>query len=147
MLISVCLPTYYVEMVSIYDDVELLDMDYNAEQESFKYPCPCGDQFFITVCYFVLFVLQQTSQTYQSFDKVEDLMDNEDVAGCPSCSLLLRVNISNMKDFQQVIDKGRPFGDFASMCGKKKEKSSQQKHIMFATRQNLITNRFLQNRI
>jgi len=53
-----------------YDDVDLIDMDFNASEETYKYPCPCGDDFFITV---------------------DDLLNLEDVAPCPSCSLLLTV--------------------------------------------------------
>lgn len=54
-----------------YEEVDLLlDMRYEEDNEVFKYPCPCGDKFFITV---------------------EDLLDNENKASCPSCSLILKV--------------------------------------------------------
>lgn len=56
--------------MSIYDEVEIEDMTWNAENRTFYYPCPCGDKFYISL---------------------EDLMNGEDVAKCPSCSLRIRV--------------------------------------------------------
>lgn len=34
---------------SVYDEVELLDCEFSEEEETFFYPCPCGDRFRITV--------------------------------------------------------------------------------------------------
>jgi hypothetical protein len=31
-----------------YADVEIEDMQFNQENETYYYPCPCGDKFFIT---------------------------------------------------------------------------------------------------
>ncbi|GLD99502.1 hypothetical protein PINS_up008228 [Pythium insidiosum] len=56
--------------MSVYDEVEIEDMDFNAEEQVYYYPCPCGDKFFITLA---------------------ELYDGEDIATCPSCSLTLRV--------------------------------------------------------
>lgn len=56
--------------MSIYDEIEIEDMDFNASEKTFYYPCPCGDKFFITL---------------------EDLYNGEDIAKCPSCSLQIRV--------------------------------------------------------
>lgn len=53
---------------SIYDEVEIEDMDYNEETETFYYPCPCGDRFQITM---------------------SELEDGEDIAHCPSCTLTI----------------------------------------------------------
>ncbi|KAL8655731.1 MAG: hypothetical protein Q9210_000712 [Variospora velana] len=55
---------------SIYDEIELEDLTYHASTTLYTYPCPCGDQFEITL---------------------QDLRDGEDVAVCPSCSLMIRV--------------------------------------------------------
>lgn len=36
--------------MSIYhDEVEIEDMEYDEETESYYYPCPCGDRFQITL--------------------------------------------------------------------------------------------------
>ena len=56
--------------MSVYDEVEIEDMEFVEELESFFYPCPCGDRFVITL---------------------EELMEGEEIAGCPSCSLIIRV--------------------------------------------------------
>jgi diphthamide biosynthesis protein 3 len=63
-------------MSTSYDEVDLLDMDLDQEEEVFRYPCPCGDKFFITI---------------------EDLLDNEDKATCPSCSLILKIEYDSDK--------------------------------------------------
>jgi hypothetical protein len=57
-------------MVSIYEEIEIEDMTFNSEDQTFYYPCPCGDKFGISL---------------------EELMDGEDIAHCPSCTLKLRV--------------------------------------------------------
>jgi hypothetical protein len=35
--------------MSVYDEVEIEDMDYDASKKTYFYPCPCGDKFFITL--------------------------------------------------------------------------------------------------
>lgn len=55
---------------NIYDEIEVEDMTYDATREIYHYPCPCGDRFEIAIA---------------------DLRDNEDIAVCPSCSLMIRV--------------------------------------------------------
>merc|ERR1712224_696646 len=55
---------------SVYEEVELEDMDYDEVEEVYTYYCPCGDEF----------------QLYK-----EDMEDGEDIATCPSCSLIIRV--------------------------------------------------------
>ncbi|XP_066847972.1 diphthamide biosynthesis protein 3 isoform X2 [Anser cygnoides] len=57
-------------MAVFHDEVEIEDFEYDAESGTYSYPCPCGDRFLITR---------------------EDLENGEDVATCPSCSLILRV--------------------------------------------------------
>lgn len=56
--------------MSIYEEVEIEDMVYDGADFSYTYPCPCGDQFRITL---------------------EELHDGEDVAKCPSCTLRIMV--------------------------------------------------------
>lgn len=55
---------------NIYDEIEIEDMTYDPTLEIYHYPCPCGDRFEIAIA---------------------DLRDNEDIAVCPSCSLMIRV--------------------------------------------------------
>jgi len=55
---------------AFYDEIEIEDMEFNEETDTYYYPCPCGDKFQITT---------------------QQLTDGEDVAKCPSCSLIIRV--------------------------------------------------------
>ncbi|XP_064404756.1 diphthamide biosynthesis protein 3-like [Halichondria panicea] len=64
-------------MAVFHDEVEIEDFEYDEETETYLYPCPCGDQFEITR---------------------EDLENGEDVATCPSCSLIIKV-IYDLEDF------------------------------------------------
>jgi len=59
-----------ISTMSIYEEVELEDLDYDEEDCSYSYPCPCGDKFRITL---------------------EELHDGEDIAKCGSCSLRIMV--------------------------------------------------------
>lgn len=68
--------------VSYYDEIELEDMSYDEEKDLFHYPCPCGDRFEITRL---------------------QLKEAEDVARCPSCSLLIRV-VFDPIDFEDDDD-------------------------------------------
>lgn len=56
--------------MSIYEEVEIEDMTYDDGLQVYSYPCPCGDKFSISL---------------------EELLDGEDVANCPSCTLRIRV--------------------------------------------------------
>lgn len=62
--------TVTVNESGFYDEVEIEDMEFNEELQTYFYPCPCGDRFQITV---------------------EELRDGEEIARCPSCSLIIRV--------------------------------------------------------
>jgi diphthamide biosynthesis protein 3 len=55
---------------NIYDEIEIEDMTFDSALQIYHYPCPCGDRFEIAIA---------------------DLRDNEDIAVCPSCSLMIRV--------------------------------------------------------
>ncbi|KAI8328530.1 hypothetical protein EDC96DRAFT_489895 [Choanephora cucurbitarum] len=57
-------------MTSFYDEIEIEDMEFNEDDQIYTYPCPCGDKFEISI---------------------DDLRDGDDVARCPSCSLIIRV--------------------------------------------------------
>jgi|EP00979_Chaetoceros_neogracilis_P013767 diphthamide biosynthesis protein 3 len=56
--------------MSIYEEVEIEDLDYDPIELLYTYPCPCGDNFRITL---------------------EDLWDGEDIAPCPSCTLRIMI--------------------------------------------------------
>lgn len=55
---------------NIYDEIEIEDMTYDPALQTYTYPCPCGDRFQISI---------------------DDLRDGEEIAVCPSCSLMIRV--------------------------------------------------------
>lgn len=57
-------------IMSFYDEVEIEDMTYHEDTSLYTFPCPCGDQFEISL---------------------GDLRDGEEVAVCPSCSLQIKV--------------------------------------------------------
>ncbi|PWN50050.1 zf-CSL-domain-containing protein [Violaceomyces palustris] len=67
---------------SFYDEIELEDMSYDQERDLFHFPCPCGDRFEITR---------------------QQLRDAEDIARCPSCSLIIRV-VFDPLDFEDDDD-------------------------------------------
>ncbi|KFA81895.1 hypothetical protein S40288_01724 [Stachybotrys chartarum IBT 40288] len=56
--------------VAIYDEIEIEDMTFDETLQLYHYPCPCGDRFQIAL---------------------DDLRDEQDIAVCPSCSLMIRV--------------------------------------------------------
>jgi diphthamide biosynthesis protein 3 len=56
--------------LAIYDEIEFEDLTWDEAMQVYSYPCPCGDRFQITL---------------------DDLRDEQDIAVCPSCSLMIRV--------------------------------------------------------
>lgn len=57
-------------MGAYYDEIEIEDMAWDDEKKVYHYPCPCGDRFEISR---------------------RQLADYEDIATCPSCSLVIRI--------------------------------------------------------
>jgi len=57
-------------MGAYYDEIEIEDMMWDPEKRVYHYPCPCGDRFEISR---------------------NQLANYEDIATCPSCSLIIRV--------------------------------------------------------
>ena len=74
---------------TVYDEIEIEDMDYDEDQHLYLYACPCGDLFQISV---------------------EELRDGEDIARCPSCSLVIRV-IYSAGDFDEVAGRDNAQGN------------------------------------
>jgi len=56
--------------MSIYEEVEFEDLDFDPVKLIYTYPCPCGDKFRISLA---------------------DLWDGEDIAPCPSCTLRIMI--------------------------------------------------------
>nr|CAI5817190.1 unnamed protein product [Callosobruchus analis]CAI5820009.1 unnamed protein product [Callosobruchus analis] len=57
-------------MTIFHDEIEIEDFEYDEEEGIYHYPCPCGDRFEISK---------------------EDLLAGEEIATCPSCSLIVKV--------------------------------------------------------
>lgn len=71
-----------VWMDVVYDEIEIEDMEWDDTLKAYTYPCPCGDKFRITK---------------------SDLLNYDDIARCPSCSLLIRViyEIEDLEDEEE----------------------------------------------
>ncbi|KAI6037599.1 zf-CSL-domain-containing protein [Pisolithus marmoratus] len=65
-------------MGAYYDEIEIEDMTWDEVKGVYHYPCPCGDRFEISR---------------------RQLANYEDIATCPSCSLVIRV-IYDPLDFE-----------------------------------------------
>jgi diphthamide biosynthesis protein 3 len=66
----------------LYEEIEIEDMTFDAKEQTYSYPCPCGDRFKISL---------------------EDLWDGEDIADCQSCTLFITViyeeeNLPKLRD-------------------------------------------------
>ncbi|CAK7890848.1 diphthamide biosynthesis protein 3 [[Candida] anglica] len=72
-------------MESIYDEIEIEDFTFDPTTQLFQYPCPCGDRFAIGI---------------------DDLQDGDDIAVCPSCSLMVRVvfDPEDLKEYYDQLD-------------------------------------------
>uniref|UniRef100_A0A6B2LUZ5 Diphthamide biosynthesis protein 3 n=1 Tax=Arcella intermedia TaxID=1963864 RepID=A0A6B2LUZ5_9EUKA len=57
-------------MTSFYEEVSIDDMEFDEDQQIFFYQCPCGDKFQLSM---------------------SEILSGNDIAKCPSCSLLLKV--------------------------------------------------------
>ncbi|KIP01798.1 hypothetical protein PHLGIDRAFT_16968 [Phlebiopsis gigantea 11061_1 CR5-6] len=69
-------------MGAYYDEIEIEDMAWDDEKRVYHYPCPCGDRFEISR---------------------KQLKNYEDIATCPSCSLIIRV-VYDPLDFEDDPD-------------------------------------------
>ena len=68
----------------VYDEIEIEDLDFDADNQTFYYPCPCGDKFQITL---------------------DEIGNGGDIAKCPSCSLIIRVVYDNdsYQEFRNMV--------------------------------------------
>lgn len=78
--------------LSIYDEIEIEDMTFDEALQTYHYPCPCGDRFQIAL---------------------DDLRDEQDIAVCPSCSLMIRV-IFDLVRYLKDISEDERFANVAS---------------------------------
>jgi len=71
--------------LNFHDEVELEDFEWDEDEQAWTYPCPCGDRFMITA---------------------DELEYGEEVATCPSCSLIVRViyDTDNLPEPPQQAD-------------------------------------------
>jgi len=76
-------------MSVFHDEIEIEDFEYDEEEEMYYYPCPCGDRFRISK---------------------EELLAGEEVASCPSCSLIVKV-IYDLETFHQEASEVSKLGD------------------------------------
>jgi diphthamide biosynthesis protein 3 len=70
-----------------YDEVEIEDFEYDEDEKMYYYPCPCGDEFQISL---------------------DQLIAGEVEVTCPSCSLMIKV-IYNKEAFsakQKAFENG-----------------------------------------
>ncbi|KIJ63070.1 hypothetical protein HYDPIDRAFT_113612 [Hydnomerulius pinastri MD-312] len=83
-------------MGAYYDEIEIEDMSWDAVKGVYHYPCPCGDRFEISR---------------------KQLANYEDIATCPSCSLVIRV-VYDPLDFED-----EPPGDESESEGSAEEET------------------------
>jgi diphthamide biosynthesis protein 3 len=79
-----------LDMGGYYDEIEIEDMVWDADKSVYHYPCPCGDRFEISR---------------------QQLADYEDIATCPSCSLIIRVIYDPVRFLCRYVS--LPFGPTA----------------------------------
>uniref|UniRef100_A0A2A4J4Q4 Diphthamide biosynthesis protein 3 n=1 Tax=Heliothis virescens TaxID=7102 RepID=A0A2A4J4Q4_HELVI len=68
-------------MTTFHDEIEIEDFEYEEDENMYYYPCPCGDRFQISK---------------------EELLDGEELATCPSCSLVVRV-IYDLVNYSPIL--------------------------------------------
>lgn len=88
--------------MSIYEEVEFEDLDYDPVSQIYTYPCPCGDKFSISL---------------------EELWDGEDIATCPSCTLRIEI-IYDEEDLPPLRDDSDDESEGASV---EKEEQEEEK--------------------
>ena len=69
--------------MTIYDEIEIEDLEFDMENKTFWFDCPCGDKFRITL---------------------DELKAGQDIAECPSCTLQIRIIFEkeDLEDFGMI---------------------------------------------
>jgi hypothetical protein len=91
--------------MSIYEEVEFEDLDYDPVTQIYTYPCPCGDKFSISL---------------------EALWDGEDIATCPSCTLRIEI-IYDEEDLPPLREDDDDEDDVSDNEGEKDEGQKNNK--------------------
>lgn len=93
--------------MSIYEEIEFEDLDFDPKTQIYTYPCPCGDKFTISL---------------------EALWDGEDIATCPSCTLRIEI-IYDEEDLPPLRDDSdeEEEGDEGVKNGKEKKEEEEEK--------------------
>ncbi|RPD53909.1 zf-CSL-domain-containing protein [Lentinus tigrinus ALCF2SS1-7] len=94
-------------MGAYYDEVEIEDMVWDEEKRVYHYPCPCGDRFEISK---------------------KQLKNYEDIATCPSCSLIIRV-IYDPLDFEDEPSDDEDEGASAEEDSAESEEESEEEEF------------------
>ncbi len=70
----------------VYDEIEIEDLEFDMNNQTFWYDCPCGDKFRITL---------------------EELRQGQNIAECPSCTLQIRIIFSkeDLEGFKGLMPK------------------------------------------
>lgn len=91
--------------LDIYDEIEIEDMTFDPRLQIYHYPCPCGDRFEIALA---------------------SLREGEEIAVCPSCSLMIRVvfDAEDLPSADDHQDEGTE-RDGERSGGKEKEKQKE----------------------
>lgn len=95
--------------MSIYEEVEFEDLDFDSKTQIYTYPCPCGDKFSISL---------------------EELWDGEDIATCPSCTLRIEIiydeeDLPPLRDDDDDEDDGEGGEDVKEKGGAGEEKKEE----------------------
>ncbi|KAJ9110641.1 hypothetical protein QFC19_001470 [Naganishia cerealis] len=99
---------------TVYDEIEIEDFKWDPRANVFHYPCPCGDRFEISK---------------------SQLRDGEDIATCPSCSLIVRViyEWEDYEDYDSGEEEGEVEGDVDVEAEEEDETKGQEKVPISAT--------------
>ena len=82
--------------LSIYDQIEIEDMTFDPTLQLYTFPCPCGDRFEILL---------------------DDLREGQDIAVCPSCSLMIQVIFEPVRSVPERPAAGLFFFSSLLTCG------------------------------
>ncbi|WWC70139.1 uncharacterized protein I206_104086 [Kwoniella pini CBS 10737] len=95
-------------MPNYYDELEIEDFAWDPVAKLFHYPCPCGDRFEISK---------------------GQLRDGEEIAICPSCSLIVRV-VYDYLDWEDYVTSDEEEDDAESLETPPTETSNEEPAVV-----------------